>query len=512
MKMNMKNRLLYTLVATLAVGLFPIASGAVTYDTALATSMKGRILLQVESHGEAWYIRAKDLKRYYMKDGAAAYSIMRFFSQGIADVDLAKIPHVANTAEMKAASSACATNTLGNRFRGEILLQVQQHGEAWYVDPVKCRAIYMKDGAVAYEVMRFLGFGAFTRDIEKIQDGGTVAGSTTTQPTAQQPVATPYPCDPSPLQRVFTDSPYYTGLMFDGHFHMPLLRAVTGVHASAPVLDLDVSRRDVVCLFHADRVTGAFAFYGVPSDIKDTVVNAARDIEQTYPGTIKHFLELVTFPGYPVTPSEIEAILTTNAGLFKGYGELSLYLPHYSAVSPNDATMREFYAVAEKYNLPVMMHPLEGQQMEVEQALRDFPNVKFLFHALERMSWANTFFDTDLDRYPNAYYSVDVDLFGQDVNGMPVLDTALDKADFMTLLKQRWQDTLSQKTTLWKARIEKHPNQFLWGTDRGTDTWNYDPEVGSLLEEYSRAFIGRLDPATQEKYAHTNAESLLQTR
>ena len=46
----------------------------------ISSKLKGRILLQVESHGEAWYVRMKDLKRYYMKDGAAAYSIMRFFS------------------------------------------------------------------------------------------------------------------------------------------------------------------------------------------------------------------------------------------------------------------------------------------------------------------------------------------------------------------------------------------------------------------------------------------------
>ncbi|MEK7583797.1 MAG: amidohydrolase family protein [Patescibacteria group bacterium] len=392
-------------------------------------------------------------------------------------------------------------------YGGEILLQTQQHGEAWYVDPVKCRAIYMKDGAVAYEAMRFLGLGILNRDIEKIEDGGTVAG---TDPITPTPLGTSYPCDPAPLQRVFNDTPYYAGLMLDGHFHMPQLRVLTGEHASAPVLDVDVSKRDVACLFHSDRVTGAFAFYGIPSDLKDMGVNAARDIEQKYPGTIKHFLELVSFPGYPVVPSQIDAVLNADTGLFKGYGEFSLYLPHYSAVSPNDPAMREFYTIAEKHNLVVMMHPLQEQQLAVEQVLRDFPNVKFLFHAMERMSWANTFFDTDLDKYPNAYYSVDIDLFGQDATGKPFMESALDKQDFITRFKQRWQDTLNLEVATWKTRIERHPNQFLWGTDRGTAAWNYDPEVGSLLEEYSRAFIGRLDPAVQEKYAHKNAESLLQ--
>ncbi|MFA4953914.1 MAG: hypothetical protein WC641_01215 [Patescibacteria group bacterium] len=186
----MKHRLFFTLVV-LAVCSFPVAAGASAYDSALAARLQGRILLQVESHGEAWYIRAKDLKRYYMKDGAAAYSVMRFFSLGIADSDLAKIPQVSDTTEMKASTSACTSNALANRLRGEILLQTQQHGEAWYVDPVKCRAIYLKDGDVAYQAMRFLGFGAFTRDLEKIEDGGTVAGSVSSAnpPPAQQPAA-----------------------------------------------------------------------------------------------------------------------------------------------------------------------------------------------------------------------------------------------------------------------------------------------------------------------------------
>ncbi len=183
----MKYRIFFNL-AVLAVCSFPVAAGASTFDSALATRMHGRILLQVEEHGEAWYVRSKDSKRYYMKDGTAAYSIMRFFSQGITDADLAKIPSVTDTTAMKASSSICASNALANRMRGQILLQVQQHGEAWYVDSMKCRKIYMKDGAVAYEAMRFLGLGILNSDLIKIEDGGAVAGSGPITPT---PTPTP---------------------------------------------------------------------------------------------------------------------------------------------------------------------------------------------------------------------------------------------------------------------------------------------------------------------------------
>lgn len=138
------------------------------YNESMANRLKGRILLQVEDHGEAWFVRNKDAMRYYMPDGDAAYQMMRFFSLGISNADLAKIPQVADTDAMNKATSACSYNSLANRLKGEILLQVEEHGEAYYVDPVKCRAIYMKDGDAAYQIMRYLGLGAKNEDIEKI--------------------------------------------------------------------------------------------------------------------------------------------------------------------------------------------------------------------------------------------------------------------------------------------------------------------------------------------------------
>ena len=49
------------------------------------------------------------------------------------------------------------------------------------------------------------------------------------------------------------------------------------------------------------------------------------------------------------------------------------------------------------------------------------------------------------------------------------------------------------------------------GTDRAF-AWHFDPEVGALIEESARIFIGQLDPAVQEKFAYKNAERLLGER
>jgi hypothetical protein len=72
-------------------GTNPLGTGSLTVDSALVSRLKGRILLQVESKGEAWYVNPSDGKRYYMKNGDAAYQIMRFLSLGITNADLRKI-------------------------------------------------------------------------------------------------------------------------------------------------------------------------------------------------------------------------------------------------------------------------------------------------------------------------------------------------------------------------------------------------------------------------------------
>jgi len=87
----MKNKIVLFTIAILIVA--PIVGYAgVKYDAKLTEKMKGKILLQIDSKGEAWYINPKDGKRYYMKDGNSALQIMRKFGQGIKTTDLEKIP------------------------------------------------------------------------------------------------------------------------------------------------------------------------------------------------------------------------------------------------------------------------------------------------------------------------------------------------------------------------------------------------------------------------------------
>jgi hypothetical protein len=153
---------------TVTPPLAPPVSTPYPTDPALTVRLHGYVLLQVESHGEAWYVNPAESKRIYMKDGATAYQMMRSFGLGITDADLSRIPAVDTTDVINGASSICASNSLANKLKGRILLQVQRHGEAYYVYPKNCRMIYMKDGAAAYGIMRYLGLGITDADLEKI--------------------------------------------------------------------------------------------------------------------------------------------------------------------------------------------------------------------------------------------------------------------------------------------------------------------------------------------------------
>jgi uncharacterized protein YkwD len=164
----LKISLLTILGAIFVAGMNPVLASP------LINFAKGYILLQVEDRGEAWYVRPETEQRHYMKDGATAYQMMRFFGLGITDEDLATIPSVSDADAMRMSTSICENNPTAKRLSGKILLQVQQHGEAWYVYPLTCRRIYMQDGDAAYQIMRFLGLGITNANLSGIVVGPDV--------------------------------------------------------------------------------------------------------------------------------------------------------------------------------------------------------------------------------------------------------------------------------------------------------------------------------------------------
>ncbi len=66
-------------------------STSTVIDMNLAQKLAGKIILQVEKNGEAWYVYPKDLKKYYLGRPSDAFVVMRQLGLGISRKDLAMI-------------------------------------------------------------------------------------------------------------------------------------------------------------------------------------------------------------------------------------------------------------------------------------------------------------------------------------------------------------------------------------------------------------------------------------
>ncbi|PJE77142.1 hypothetical protein COV05_00840 [Candidatus Uhrbacteria bacterium CG10_big_fil_rev_8_21_14_0_10_48_16] len=197
-------------IQTLALTLiFALAPSWVFASTPSQTI--GRILLQVEEAGEAWYVTPDTQERVYIKNGNAAYAVLRNFGLGITNENLAKIPvgfedrfeetdtdgdglsdkleeglgtdptttdsdedgtddrtELENGTDPLGLGELTADVDLMERLKGTILLQVEEAGQAWYVHPEDGHRYYMSNGDSAYQIMRYLSLGITNANLETI--------------------------------------------------------------------------------------------------------------------------------------------------------------------------------------------------------------------------------------------------------------------------------------------------------------------------------------------------------
>ncbi|MCX6741216.1 MAG: hypothetical protein NTY61_02345 [Candidatus Parcubacteria bacterium] len=67
------------LAAIMTIGLFLVFS--VVSAAGLGAKLSGRILLQTESHGEAWYVNPVNQERYYLGRASDAFDLMKQLGQ-----------------------------------------------------------------------------------------------------------------------------------------------------------------------------------------------------------------------------------------------------------------------------------------------------------------------------------------------------------------------------------------------------------------------------------------------
>lgn len=117
----------------------------------LATKLKGRILLQVEGHGEAWYLNPDNLTRYFLGRPADAFKLMRQLGLGINNRDFAAFE-----------------NRFPARLSGRIVIKAEDGGKAYYIAPQTLKPHFLGRPADAFNLMRQLGLGIRNDDLNKI--------------------------------------------------------------------------------------------------------------------------------------------------------------------------------------------------------------------------------------------------------------------------------------------------------------------------------------------------------
>jgi len=193
--------------ALLAMILQPDFSHA---DIDLSQKLSGRILLQVESNGEAWYVNPADKSRYYMGRPNDALILMRSSGIGITDANLEKIPvgliesgetdsdndglsdalenalgsdpkkadsdgdgyddksELENNYDLSGAGKIKIDTDFADSNKGKIFLQIEKNGEAWYVNPTDGKRYFLSRPHIAFEAMKKFGLGITTANLNQI--------------------------------------------------------------------------------------------------------------------------------------------------------------------------------------------------------------------------------------------------------------------------------------------------------------------------------------------------------
>lgn len=127
-----------TILTLLFALIFPFFAQAEELGQRLA----GKILLQVESKGEAWYINPDNDQRYYLGRPADAFKIMRDLGLGISNKDF-----------------DAWEGTAPSRLAGKIVLKVEDLGKAYYINPDDLKMYYLQRPMNAFDLMKQQGLG-----------------------------------------------------------------------------------------------------------------------------------------------------------------------------------------------------------------------------------------------------------------------------------------------------------------------------------------------------------------
>ena len=179
-------------------------------DNTLVNRLQGKILLQIEENGEAWYVHPITDERHYMGRPNDAFDLMKDLGLGIANEDIKKIAiaeisfdgidsdkdglsdlfedaigtdkeqidtdndgfndknELIYNFNPNGEGELFIDNDFAKKQAGLILIQAEQNGEAWYVNPDNNKRYFLGRPQNAFDIMRKTGLGITNTDLKEI--------------------------------------------------------------------------------------------------------------------------------------------------------------------------------------------------------------------------------------------------------------------------------------------------------------------------------------------------------
>lgn len=293
---------------------------------------------------------------------------------------------------------------------------------------------------------------------------------------------------------VVLPSGYYAGKLLDSHFHKPHIpdsrpgtepgeatlegsgvrrfqdrvferEELDPIRVQQPLAGKNVTITELACLLSTDGTDGALAFFPVFPHIQDQLLDLAH--------------------------RSMDEMVSTYPGLFVGYGELGLYKisrVRDAGVPPDAEILQKTYLVVENMApwsiyIPVMIRriilPTRSERTRTSHSLFHGDQIEKNIGDL-------------MDQFSNIYYT-----FGAIYGDQYVLRQE-DAIESFLAATSDYGPLIEADLTKWKDIIERYPDRFMWGTDRGgSAVWTYDHRVVSRLVDYARAFIGGSTPTSK---------------
>ncbi len=331
-----------------------------------------------------------------------------------------------------------------------------------------------------------------------------------------------------PAVKVEYPDSYYQGPLIDTHLHIPAipdwsLEQDEEMRSEVPegrfggpqaLLGWNVKMSEIACTIQREGTHKNFAFFPVyEGEMSARLLAIWNWTMYQYPEQFTPFImssgndnEPDGFP--TVDANTLRKMLAVYPELFRGYGEIGLYERENGGspeLPPDSQRLQDIYPIIRQHKLVVYFHLGDGHKDEFEKVLDANPDITFIWHG-DQLSIEEV--DAVLSRHDNVYYGID-EFFGGE---REIFEWYVGKSkeQYLNAANQNFDKIVQQAFSDFRPLIEEHPDRVLWGTDRGDAVWNYNVEVGQMQVKIARAFIGKLDPAVQEKLAYQNAQELLE--